>query len=86
MDLGQLTQAEAMGSIPEQGLMIEVESWPPDMLAFELGSPHAGPDALYYKVAFELGNGADDDDDGAAQRTAGVDVFPEADKLDVQMV
>ncbi len=86
MDLGQFTQAEAMGTIPQQSLMIEVEPWPADMLAFELGPSHTGPDALYYKVALELGDGAHDDDNSTAQRTAGIDVFPEADELDVQVV
>ena len=41
------------------------------------------------RLAFELGDGADDDDDGPAQRAAGVDIFPEADELDsdpVQLV
>ena len=90
MDLGQFTQAEAMGTIPQQSLMIEVEPWPADMLAFELGPSHTGRsallDALYYKVALELGDGAHDDDNSTAQRTAGIDVFPEADELDVQMI
>lgn len=31
-----------------------------------------------YKVSFQLGDGADDDEDGAAQRTAAVDVPAEA--------
>ncbi len=86
MDLGQLTQTEAMGSIPEQGLTIEVEPGATDVLAFELGSPHTSPDALNNKVAFQLGYGADDDYNSTAQWTAGVDVFPEADELDVEMI
>ena len=34
------------------------------------------------RIAFEFGDRADDDDDGPAQRAAGVDLFPEADELD----
>jgi hypothetical protein len=86
MDLGQFTQAEAMGTIPQQSFMIDVEPWPADMLTFKLGSPHASPDALHYQVAFQFSDGADDDDDGAAQWTAGVDVFPEADELDAEVI
>ena len=38
------------------------------------------------KFAFQLGDRADDDDDGPPQRPAGIDVFAEADELDVQVV
>ena len=36
------------------------------------------------KVALEFGDRADDDDDGPAQRSAGVDIFPERDELDLE--
>ena len=54
--------------------------------AFEPGAPHAGADPLDDQVAFEFGDGADDDHDGAAQRAAGVDLLAEADELDVEPV
>ena len=38
------------------------------------------------KAAFEFGDGADDDDDGAAQRAAGVDLFAETEELDAQVI
>jgi hypothetical protein len=50
------------------------------------GAPHAGAYPLDDQVAFQLGDSADDDDDGPAQRSAGVDVLPEADELDLQPV
>ncbi len=55
-----------------------------DVLAFEPGAPHAGAYPLDDQVAFQFGNGADDDHDDPAQRAAGIDIFPEADVLDVQ--
>ncbi len=57
-----------------------------DVPAFETSAPHAGAHPLDDQVAFELGDGADDDDDGAAQRAAGVDLFAEADELDAEPV
>ena len=86
MHLGQFAQTEAMGTIAEQGLPIYVEPWPADMLSLQPGSPHAGPHAFDDQAAFQLGDGADDDDHGAAQRPAGVEVLPEAEELNVQMV
>ena len=59
---------------------------PSDVPAFEPGAPHAGADPLDDQVAFKLGDGADDDDDGAAQRAARVDLLTEADELDVEPV
>jgi hypothetical protein len=38
------------------------------------------------QIAFKLGDGADDDHDRAAQRAACVDLFAEADELDVQAI
>ena len=59
---------------------------PADVAAFEPGAPHAGAHPLDDQVAFELGDGADDDHDGAAQRPAGVDLFTETDELDFEAV
>ena len=44
------------------------------------------PMPINNKVTFQLGDRADDHHDGAAQRSAGVEVLPEADVLDVQPV
>ena len=86
MHLGQFAQTEAMGTIAEQGLAIYVESGTANVQAFHFCSPHAGPHAFDNKVAFEFGDGADDDDHGTAQRPAGVEILPEAEELNVQMV
>jgi hypothetical protein len=54
--------------------------------AFELGTAHTCSNALDDQVAFESRDRANDDDDGAAQRTARVDVFAERDELDAEVV
>src|SRR5580704_3850715 len=56
------------------------------MAAFELGPPHAGANSLDDQVALEFGDGPDDDHNGPAQGTSSVDLFTEADELDVQPV
>ena len=62
--------------------IVQYEGGPSDTLAFEPCAPHAGAHSFDDQVAFEFGDGADDDYDGAAQRTAGVDLLPERDVLD----
>lgn len=57
-----------------------------DVAAFQLGPAHAAPHPFHDQVALQLGDGADDDHHGAAQRAARVDVLPEADELDVEVV
>ena len=86
MRLGDLAQAVAAAAIPHDRRAVEFECWAADVTPFELGAPHAGADALDDQVAFELRDGADDDDDGSAQRAARIDLFAEAYELDSQMV
>ena len=84
MGLRQLTQALTVLPIAEDGGPIKNQSFAPDMPAFELGSPHPGAHPLDDKAALQLRDGADDHHDRSSQRTAGVDLFAEADELDVQ--
>jgi hypothetical protein len=56
------------------------------MLSFELGAPHAGAHPLDDQIPFQLGDGADDHHHRPPQRSAGVDIFPEADELDLEMI
>ena len=86
MALRQLAQTLAPLPISQDGGAIENQRLASDVPAFELGAPHAGADPLDDQVALELGDRADDDDDGAAQRAAGVDLLAEADELDVEPV
>ena len=81
-----LAQALTEPAIATDRFPVEVQRLATDVLAFELGPAHAGPDPLDDQVAFEFGDRPDDDHDGAAQRAAGVDLFTEADELDVEPV
>src|SRR5664279_954321 len=71
---------------PQQGLTVDVECGPPDVLAFEFGPPHSSANALHDQRAFQLGDGADDDNHRPAQWAGGIELFPEADELDVPVV
>jgi len=66
--------------------MVELQRIAADVPAFESGSPHACAHSLDDEVALKLSDGADDDHDGPAQRTAGVDLFAETDELDAYPV
>jgi hypothetical protein len=86
MALRDLTKALSPAAIVTDGRVIQHQRVSSDVPALETGTPHAGPDPLDDQVAFELGDGADDHDDGAAQGTARVDLLTEADELDVEPV
>ena len=66
--------------------MVELQRMVADVPAFEASSPHAGAHSLDDEVALKLSDGADDDHDGSAQRTAGVDLLAETDELDAYPV
>ena len=66
--------------------MVQFQRFASDVLPLQPGAPRAGAHSLDNQVAFEFGNSADDDDDGSAQRSASIDIFPEADVLDVEPV
>ena len=66
--------------------MVELQRMVADVPAFEASSPHACAHSLDDEVALKLSDGADDDHDGPAQRTAGVDLFAETDELDAYPV
>jgi hypothetical protein len=84
--LRQLSETLAALAVPQDGVAIENKRLASDVSAFELGSPHAGAHALDNQVALEFGDGPDDDHNGPAQRATGVDLFPEADELDIEPV
>jgi hypothetical protein len=73
-------------SIPKNSSPIDIE-WPAtDMPAFEPGPTHSCPDPLDDKVPFQFSDSPDDDDDGPAERAAGIEVLAEADELDTEMI
>jgi len=82
---GDLGQAHAALTIADYSIAVDVEGPAPDVSPLEFGAPHAGSHPLDDQVAFEFGDGADDDDERPAERTAGVDVLAEANELDLQM-
>ena len=84
--LGQLTEALAALTVVKDGGAIENKRLPSDVPAFQFGAAHPGPYPLDDQVALQLGDSADDDHNRAAQRPSGVDLFAEADELDVQPV
>ena len=57
-----------------------------DVRAIEPGAPHAGADPLDDQVAFQFRDSTYDDDDGAAQRAARVDLLAETDELYIDTV
>jgi hypothetical protein len=81
--LCELAEALTALPIPEDGDAVEVQWLASDVLALELGPPHAGADPLDDETPLELGDDPDDHDDRPAQRASGVDLFAEADELDV---
>ena len=82
MAFGDLPDALATLTVLLDGGVVQYQRSSADVLAFEPGAPHAGAHPFDDQVAFQFGDGADDDHDGPAQRAAGIDIFPEADVLD----
>ncbi len=83
---GDLAEALSTIPFPEHRDPVDVDGPASDVAAFEPGSAHAGPDSFDDEVPLQLGDRADDDDDGAAERTAGIEVLAERDVLDVETV
>ena len=86
MGFGDLAQALAILAVSLDGGMVELQRITADVLAFEASAPHAGAHPFDDEVALKLSDGADDDHDGPAQRTAGVELFAETDELDAYPV
>ena len=83
---GDLAQAHSVLTIAKDGCAIEFK-WPSsDMPSLEPGAPHAGSHPLDDQRSLQFRDGADDDHDGAAQWTAGIDLLAEADELDAEPV
>lgn len=86
MPFRQLAETLAALTIPQDGGTVEIEGLTSDVPAFEPGAAHTCPHPLDDEVAFEFGDGADDDNDRSAERPSGVDLLAEADELDVHPV
>src|ERR1017187_3644775 len=84
MSLRDLAKALALASVALDSGVVQFQRIAANVAAFEACAPHAGAHSFDDQIAFKLSDGADDDDDGPAQRAAGVDVFPERDELDLE--
>src|SRR5689334_4269531 len=85
MKARKLRDRFALGAIPVNGFAVDVERLAADVPAFELGAAHTATHPFDDQVAFQFGDRTDDDDDGAPERATTVDVFPEADELDIEV-
>src|ERR1035437_9024752 len=86
MAFSDLTDTLAMLTISLDGEVVQDQRISTDVLAFEPGAPHSGAHSLDDQVAFQFGDGADDDHDGPTQWAAGIDILPEADVLDLETI
>ena len=84
MPFGDLTDTLAVLTVSLDGEVIQDQGSSTDLLSFEPGTPHSGAHSLDDQIAFQFSDGADDDHDSPAQRSAGIDVFPRADVLDLE--
>src|SRR6476646_9321982 len=78
MAFGDLPQALSLAAVTPDGLLVQGQRISSDVPAFEARPSHAAANPLDDQAALELGDGADDHHDGAAQRAARVDLFAEA--------
>src|SRR5579872_1441369 len=86
MCLRDLTKTESAVAVASNAGFIEDQGIATDVTAFESRAAHAGTDTFNDQIALQLGDGADDHEHGPAERSAGVDVFPEGYELDVTML
>lgn len=66
MPFGDLAQALPLAAVALDGSIVEYQRVAADVLTLEPGASHVGAHSLYYRVAFQLGDGADDDDNRPA--------------------
>ncbi len=82
---GKLAEALPMLTIRQDRSTVQFQRLASDMPSFEASAAHAGAHPFDDQAAFQLGNCSDDDHDGSAERSAGVDLFAERDELDVEV-
>ena len=75
---GDLADTLATLTVLLDGEAVQHQRSSADAGSFEARPPHAGTDSLDDQAAFQFRDGADDHDDGPAQRAAGVDLLAEA--------
>ena len=83
---GDCSKAVALSPISDDSFAIEVECRTAYVPAFEPGTTHPCTHSFDDQVSFEFGDGSDDHDESAAQRTFGVDALTEADEFDLETI
>src|SRR4051794_29639147 len=86
MSFGDLAKTPAQLPVSMDLFAVEFQRTTSDGSAFELSSPHAGTDSFDDQAAFQFSDRSDDNHDGTPQRSSGVNLFSEADELDVQPI
>jgi len=84
--LRDIGQAIAAVAVPEDRDPIDLDRTPADMPALQPGAAHPCPYPFDDEVAFQLGDRADDDDDGTSERAAGIDALPKTYELDAETI
>ena len=84
--LGELAETLTLMVIAQNAAAIEVKRLAANVTAFQLGAAHAGAHPLDNQVTFQFRNGADNHYHRPTQRAAGIDLLPETDELDVEMI
>src|ERR1039457_5526571 len=84
MAFGDLSDTLALAAVSLDGEVIQDQRISTDVLAFEPCAPPARAPSLHDQGAFHPVGGTDDAHDGPAQRAASIDIFPEADVLDLE--
>src|ERR1700731_3345623 len=75
--LSDPSQALATLTVLQDGGAVQHKRLAADVLTVETSAPHAGAHPFNDQAALEFGDGADNHDDGPAQRSGGIDVLPE---------
>ena len=84
--LGELSETQTAISVAEQSSSINLNRLPAQHATLEPCTPQTGSDPLYNKVALQLRDRGDNDNDRPAQRSAGIEIFSKRNELDAQMV
>ena len=86
MFFGDGSDAAAVTAVATDCITIQRQRSSTDAETFQACAAHAGADPFDDQSTFELSDRGDDHDDGSSERTAGIDVFPEAEELDFDSV
>jgi hypothetical protein len=86
MATGDLPQALSLTAFAPDGFVVQLQWIATDVTAFEPDTAHARAGPLDNKIAFQFRDRADDEHHGSAQRAARIDLFAEANELDVEAI